>query len=482
MPVITTHKDNLYDKATNGYVLECSYDTISLEDVSAKAYPKLNDALKALSELTLKAQEETVNVVKNDADMRKLVTKDLHFSDEGTIQICRIDEDVFSFFFIAASYLGGAHPNGGIFYSTYDTKTGEEIQLADVVKSKKDLIARVKAKLKESFPDAGFYDLDKSMKDYEEGNSELNWILTPAGITVSFNPDDIAPYAAGVLPVAIRFDEDRELFTGKYKESTGGFVLPVFEAGTTIMDMDGSGKPSVVKVQCDYEEGNEHYTGLTVSCNNKSYKLDDNIFISYYAKVVHTKDNRNYVYVFTTGYSDCEELLVFDLKDGNVNYCGAVEAGEPGKMTADENGEGAAAGNDTESKMTIEKYPITDPDHIALQSRVDAMSTYHIRQYYKIGDKGLPEAIGEFGDAVETITLTAKADIPGKSVDIAKNELKDDVTVKKGDKITIYRTNGKDTVIFKTDDGKYVALKYESGSQINGKPLEDLFENLFFAG
>ena len=67
-------------------------------------------------------------------------------------------------------------------------------------------------------------------------------------------------------------------------------------------------------------------------------------------------------------------------------------------------------------------------------------------------------------------------------VDIAKNELKDDVSLKKGDKITIYRTNGKDTVIFKTSDGSYVGLKYEKSFEFNGKPTEETFDGAVFAG
>jgi len=83
---------------------------------------------------------------------------------------------------------------------------------------------------------------------------------------------------------------------------------------------------------------------------------------------------------------------------------------------------------------------------------------------------------------MDVITLTVKEDIKGKNVDIEKNELKDDVTIKKGEKITIYRTNGKDTVILKTENGSYIALKYEDENKFNGKPLEESFDGLLFAG
>ncbi len=484
VPVITTNTDNIYDKDTNGFVMECSYDTIRLDEESAKAYPGLSDALKAYSDEALKAQKESVESVKNDPEAAGNIRKSgANYYDKADIKLYRTDEDVFSFYTRSVSFMGGAHPNSAVTFEQYDIKTGKTIALTDVVKSKHDLMEKVKTKLKERYPDVEFNDLDKSMKEYEEEKDvKINWGLTPLGITVYFNAYDLAPYAAGPQSVAFRFAEDKDLFTGKYKESEGGLVLPMSVGGKSVIDLERTGNPLTFKVEGIFDEENEHYNGLTVACNNKTYTLEDNVFISYYAKAILTKDNKNYIYVFTTGYSDIEEVLVFEIKDGDVNYCGSEVVGEPGSYITDETGEAMTQVSDTETLYKIEKYPITDPDDLVLRERVDAMSTYHIKRHYKMDADGLPKPAEEFGEAMESITLTAKADITGKTVDIGKNELKDDVTIKKGDKIRIYRTNGKDTVIFKTTDGGYVGLKYEEEGKLNGKPLEELFENLFFAG
>ena len=248
------------------------------------------------------------------------------------------------------------------------------------------------------------------------------------------------------------------------------------------MDLEGTGTPATFTLKGTYDKENEHYTGLTVSCNDKSYELKDNVFIDYYVKGIHTKDNRNYIYVFTTGYSDVPELLVFEIKDGNVTYNGSVGVAEKGRYIKDDITTISTPICKSEAKFIYETYPIINPDKLVFQERVDAMSTYYMARPYKINDKGIPEASDEFGEASSEITLTLKTDIQAKSVDIAKNELKDDVSLKKGDKITIYRTNGKDTVIFKTSDGSYVGLKYDSSFEFNGKPTEETFDGAVFAG
>ncbi len=483
VPIITNNTDNLYTK-DNDYVLECKYQTIRLDDASAKAYPALQEALKAYSDKELKEQKERVESVKNDPDTDKIIRNSgTHFYDNTTIKIYRVDRDAFSFLKTSASFLGGPHPNNVTTFAAFDPKTGKEIALTDVIKSKKDLMERVKKDLKTKYPDVEFTDLDKSLKEYEEEKDvKINWGLSPFGITIFFNAYDLAPHASGSQSVALRFDKDKDFFTGKYNKPDQGLVLPMSAEGKAIMDLEGTGTPATFTVKGTYDEPNAHYTGITVKYNDKSYELKDNIFIDYYVKGIHTKDNRNYIYVFTTGYSDVPEILVFEIKDGNVTYNGSVGVAEKGRYIKDDITNISTPLCKSEAKFVYETYPITNPDKLVFQERVDAMSTYYIARPYKINDKGIPEATEEFGEATSDITLTLKTDIQAKSVDIAKNELKDDVSLKKGDKITIYRTNGKDTVIFKTSDGSYVGLKYEKSFEFNGKPTEETFDGAVFAG
>lgn len=482
VPVVTTTVHNLFDKKTKGYALESTFDTIRLDDESAKAYPGLNDALKAFSENYLKQQDELVEETKKDPDVATVIKNGMHYEVNASVEIMRADEEVFTILYENYSFLGGPHPNTVATLKSFDTKTGKELALTDVVKSKKDLLEAVKKSLKEEYKEVEFNDLDKSMKDYEDGKAELNWGVTNNGITVYFNPYDLAAYAFGPQSVAYAYAQKKDLFTEGYKDASGSCTIYLATGVPHYIDLYRTGNYLKFLVQGHYDEENEHYDSLTVSCDNKSYKLDNKVFHNYYSKILHTKDNKDYIYVFTTGYSDVKETLVFEIKEGDIDYCGAADASEPGVYVKDESGEVVNPEIDYENKYQYETVVIVDPDDFKMQTRVDAMSTYHIVRPYKINADGVPEPAEEFGTASETITLTAKEDITGKTVDIDKNELKDDVTIKKGDKITIYRTNGKDTVIFKTESGGYVGLQYKDGDKVNGKPIEDLFENLFFAG
>lgn len=482
-PVVTINTDNLYSEK-NDYVFRSVYQTVSLDEASAKAYPALNDALKAYTDKALKDQQERVESIKNDPDVEKEIKNSgTYLYDDSNILFYRTDEEVFSFISVETSFLGGPHPNTVITTAAFDPKTGKEIALTDVVKSKKELLDKVKEKLKKDYPDVEFTDLDKSMKDLEEEKDiKLKWTISGHGLMIFFNEYDLAPHAYGSQAVAFRYDDSKDLFTGKYKKIEGSFVFPMSAGGESEADVEGTGKPASIFVKGTYDEANEHYTGITIKYNDKTCELKDNVFIDYYVKGIHTKDNRNYIYVFTTGYSDVPEILVFEIKDGNVTYNGSVGAAEKGRYIKDDIVNISTPLCKSEAKFVYETYPITNPDKLVFQERVDAMSTYYIARPYKINDKGIPEAAEEFGEATSDITLTLKSDIQAKSVDIAKNELKDDVSLKKGDKITIYRTNGKDTVIFKTSDGSYVGLKYEKSFEFNGKPTEETFEGAVFAG
>ena len=482
-PVVTTNTDNLYSEK-NDYVFRSVFQTVSLDEASAKAYPALNDALKAFADKALKDQQEKVESIKNDPDVEKEIKNSgTYLYDDSSIMFYRTDEEVFSFISVETSFLGGPHPNTVITTAAFDPKTGKEIALTDVVKSKKELLDKVKEKLKKDYPDVEFTDLDKSMKDLEEEKDiKLKWTISGHGLVIFFNAYDLAPHAYGSQAVAFLYDDSKDLFTGKYKNIDGSFVFPMSAGGESEADVEGTGKPASIFVKGTYDEPNEHYTGITVKYNDKTCELKDNVFIDYYVKGIHTKDNRNYIYVFTTGYSDVPEILVFEIKDGNVTYNGSVGVAEKGRYIKDDIVNISTPLCKSEAKFVYETYPITNPDKLVFQERVDAMSTYYIARPYKINDKGIPEATEEFGEATSDITLTLKTDIQAKSVDIAKNELKDDVSLKKGDKITIYRTNGKDTVIFKTSDGSYVGLKYEKSFEFNGKPTEETFDGAVFAG
>ncbi|MBR5337392.1 MAG: DUF3298 domain-containing protein [Lachnospiraceae bacterium] len=481
-PVITTNNWNVIDRKTQNWFFECNYDTIELEPESAGVYPNLAESLELFSEQMHESQYSAVDSVKEDPETKNYLSPDIRFFDDYNISIIRADNDVFSFVGTAGSYYGGAHPNTMRTGVSFDTKTGRRIELTDVVRSKQELMPVVKKLLLKYYPEAAFFDLDKSMADYaNKEEMQPVWYLTQDGIDIVFNPYDITPYVEGPKVIPVTFAEYPDLFTGKYKASEGSFVCSLSSFDTMNIDLDRDGKQEVIKVSGEYDGTDEMFSGVSVTIGNKSYKHDVS-FLSYTAKLFHTSDGRNYLYVYTKEYNDYSTILVFDLKGNDVNYTGSIEACEMSAYSQNDNSAAGSYGDFEDSKYRYETHPITNPDGFYLQRRVDSLSTYQIRQFYTIGKDGVPETKDEFGEVMGDITLTAVKDFKGRSVDITSNELKEDVNINKGDKLTIFRSNGKDTVIFKTGNKGYIALKYDSENKIDKVPAEDLFEMLYYAG
>ena len=141
------------------------------------------------------------------------------------------------------SQLGGAHPSTFFAGKNYDTKTGSELTLQDVVANYDDVYQYVLDELakNEKQPENencyfdGYEDTVKEMfygnSDFEsavtDANSEetglypmpafsVQWYLGDDGLNILFNDYDIAPYAYGPSLVTIPYDSG--LIVSEYAE------------------------------------------------------------------------------------------------------------------------------------------------------------------------------------------------------------------------------------------------------------------------
>lgn len=122
---------------------------------------------------------------------------------------------------ISSDYTGGAHPNSLTSFRTFDTKTGEALELGKLLQPAffKALPKIASDKLKEVEglaeneaigPDAG---LSISPEEYEE--DALNWFLTPQGLVIHFNPYQVAAYARGNVQFTVPYAELRPYLAEK---------------------------------------------------------------------------------------------------------------------------------------------------------------------------------------------------------------------------------------------------------------------------
>ena len=211
--------------------------------VDESGYDALQRALDKdnADSLELAKEEYSYNALKNMVEENESAA--VPFALESTVLKKRADDKVVSYLRESYSQLGGAHPSTFFAGKNYDTKTGSELTLQDVVANYDDVYQYVLDELakNEKQPENencyfdGYEDTVKEMfygnSDSEsavtDANSEetglypmpassVQWYLGDDGLNILFNDYDIAPYAYGPSLVTIPYDSG--LIVSEYAE------------------------------------------------------------------------------------------------------------------------------------------------------------------------------------------------------------------------------------------------------------------------
>jgi len=109
------------------------------------------------------------------------------------------------------SYMGGAHPNSGQLYRSYDLRTGEPIRLSDILTEGYEATLNEAAEIEfrmtreippnESLKEKGYW--------FEEGKFALNenFAIINKSLIFYFNPYEIAPYALGPTELELKLTD-----------------------------------------------------------------------------------------------------------------------------------------------------------------------------------------------------------------------------------------------------------------------------------
>ena len=118
----------------------------------------------------------------------------------------RQDDTVISFQEQSSTYTGGAHGNNIVAGVTFDAKTGQRIQLADLMESEEDgkaevdqiLLEKAQEMQEKSMQEDGYGIFFEEYETYiPDVLTEDSWYMTEDGMTIVSNEYLLAPYAAG---------------------------------------------------------------------------------------------------------------------------------------------------------------------------------------------------------------------------------------------------------------------------------------------
>lgn len=365
---------------------------------------------------------------------------------------------------------------------TYDIITGEEVNLGDVLNiSEEELNEIIIEHLKEDYPEDAdeLEGAEDALKDYKydaEGENAYNWCLSYDGIHFFFNEETLVKgQLFGNHEAVISYDEDCVNSEYSY-DTSNGYCYRRTDLNPQSMEYY-DGKTSVLSLYItEDEEDSDFASALNLAYKDQLVTIDeyfDKTCLKWKYDVV-TPDNREFVYIMYAGYDNSLELFVFEITDGNIKAVGTkwFSYADIGAMI-DPEYEGEAV--------------LSDPNAMVFGNGRDLLGTLSYYGAFKVGDDGLPEFAGDFytiswvcgsGD------ITAKVDIEAQEVD-EDGTVKGDATVTAGSVVTPVRTDGETFLDCRLEDGTLVRFTYSNTSypiSINGSELNDLFDNLCFAG
>ena len=440
------------------------------------SHEKLQDALKALNQSALDDQKSVIDENKEYAEQEYASNPDMvEYTFDRDILVARSDETVLSMAVMEGSYLGGAHPFGMTTGRTYDTQTGKELSLKDVVSDYDGIYEYVKKQLEENYDQSMFFEdyqdtLQKMFYDESGDYGTVQWTISQTGLSIYFNQYDLAPYVAGSQQVDISFKEQPQLFQSKYVVEKESYSKVIRENSSCFADVNGDGKEEEIS----YSVARDEYGfggAITVTCDGQTFdtaEVDKDASDAYGAYgayssegyVLHTSDGRTYLYLQHLDDNDYRYVNVFRLDQGRPSYVGY---------------EGMAWYN----------TQILDPDSFMLYTRLDVLGTYYGMKRYHVDEAGLPASDDEAYVINESSMLRSTRDL--EVTILEENGSETEATVPSGTGYTIFRTDGASYADAHLNDGRDCRIQIKEGSRgwgwdIDGVSEEECFEWLPYAG
>lgn len=213
-PVTEENQASVYGDDNATQLCEGSSTVISIRD---QGYDALKEAL------ALYSNQRAVDLNQEMSDMKEMANEHFQSAPESflgpytldyDVEILRADGQVFSFKEQITSYTGGAHGNSEIKTYTFDSQTGEQLQLGDVVSDLDGLYQYLIQDLGGREEKAGYFEgWEEMVRQAVYGETvdgytfTLKWALGAEGLEVYFDPYEIGPWAMGAVTVTVPYQE-----------------------------------------------------------------------------------------------------------------------------------------------------------------------------------------------------------------------------------------------------------------------------------
>lgn len=449
----------------NNVITSVKWQKLRLSEDCVKEYPELSAAFNSYN-------EESENDAKSLMDEFSAIAKDMDGDEENPTYcqaeaknyIQRADNYIVSFLESGYQHTGGVHPNFFVRGINYNTETGKEVALTDVLTDTKELPTILDKKICEKYSDVTFFDLDDTLSKYKL--EEFTWTVDYQGITFWFSPYEIAPFAVGTLSARIWFDEFPDMFNKDYV-----VTAPTYAVSLPIgmdMEFDLKADDGVYDSVCVEEIPEQYgsYNMLRASVNDKTFTDEINYAYNFDAYLVHIGD-KNYIYSDSTTDNDYHMFSVLDINGDAISQIDLQYS--TGFFT-----------EIIETGCTY-KQVLNDPLYFALSTRFDILGTRSGVAHYRASETdGIPEMTDDAFDIESDVGITTRIPLDAELLPDKEN-----VQLSKGTVLYPLRTDGNSYIDMKTEDGRELRFKYDKSEfphKVNGISEEECFETLIYAG
>ena len=364
----------LYDWDDADLLVQSEFSHVTLWQNDSAKFPELSQILEQRANMIKRSMEDEydnfcVSVRETDQDMDTWVST-------LDIQVRRADSVAISLLSDSYSDYGWIEDFRGMHGTTYDTQTGQELVITDVVEINQTLAEAVANELN-SHQWAGDCDYLTAVEEYfvNTPTDGISWTLDYNGVTFYFGDGDLEEPGNGGKTATVSFAQYPELFEAKYMAVPEAYMVELPLDSSFFTDLDGDGDLEELNVTGYFDSGVGLYTKYGIYTDtNGSFNYEDcyaDGFIPYYVK---TADGNHYLYLFCeqnegSGPIPMMLLVAFDMKDGTLTKIGEMNAA-PGYIPTE-----------------IYRIP-TDPEQFYLD---DFDSMAQDMMPFAVGKTGMPE-------------------------------------------------------------------------------------------
>ncbi|MBQ9492963.1 MAG: DUF3298 domain-containing protein [Oscillibacter sp.] len=507
---LTLNTDYHYDEGLGMVVNSMETYLPGADAATREEYPELCAALDRFRETALANAREAYQ------DREAMLPPEdpgQAFGGEVRSLIRRADARVVSIVNYWWDYSGGAHMSYGYGAANFDTATGAEITLGDILteEGKLTINSRIGQELNTVYASLspGGMVADYLLDDY-------TFSLEPDGVTFWFNPYEIASYADGLLTVKLYFDRDADLLRDAYKGDYDAWFVEIgTEAPYRFAAADGNAfrtveaweieEPdypdwySAFALEFDAPQGSERWADRPAAEDldtdwaapeGRNIVLDNTGFFDgnyYYA---HLPEG-DYVIVDLSMEDDSNGIIMYGADGASV---GTMEMTRLGYFSYPEPPEDSSTVDDWSLYVFYNAVP-TDPYNVPLYTRMDLFGTWSASGTYRLTPAGfrlMGDLLYQTGEYV--LTLQQDLTVTRRAADNWTVSMEEDVTLPAGTEAEVAATDGNGTVFFRATNPPeelstdlIFALKYDDGPEewsrnVGGVPEDELFDGLLYAG